>query len=103
MALSSQTRISNLTSLSVKRSGSLSGTKTYKGTLNFSTGAYFLFLGALFFCLWSGEGGKNGIAFVRAMVMSIIVVLGAQIPTLGGCTWLAIILVDMMVVVASAA
>ncbi len=32
------TRISNITWLSVKKSGSLSGTKTYTGTLNFSTG-----------------------------------------------------------------
>ncbi len=35
--------------------------------------------------------------------MSIIVVLGVQIPALGGCTWLTIILVNMMVVIAPAA
>ncbi len=34
--------------------------------------------------------------------MSVIVVLGVQIPALGGCARLAIILVDMMVVVAPA-
>ncbi len=37
------------------------------------------------------------------MAMSVIVLLGVQIPMLGGCTWLAIILVDMMVVIAPAA
>ncbi len=41
--------------------------------------------------------------FVEAMGMSIIVVLGIQIPMLEGCTWLAIVMVDMMVVVAPAA
>ncbi len=62
-----------------------------------------LFQGALFLCLRSGEGSKNGIAFVRAMVMSVIVVLGIQITALGGCARLVIILVNMMVVVAPAA
>ncbi len=33
----------NLTWLSVKKSSSLSGTKTYKGTLNFSTGVFSYF------------------------------------------------------------
>ncbi len=74
-----------------------------------TSGAIPLFLGALFLCLWTGEGGKDNIVFVQVMVMSIIVVLGVQIPVLGwipllgGCTWLAIILVNMMVVVAPAA
>ncbi len=54
-------------------------------------------------CLWSGEGGKNGIALVRVMVMSVIVVLGVRIPTFGGCAQLAIMLFDMMVVIAPAA
>jgi hypothetical protein len=53
--------------------------------------------------LQSGEGGKNGIAFVWGMVMSVIVVLRVQIPMLGGCAQLVIILVDMIVVVAPAA
>ncbi len=97
------TTISNLTWLSVKRSGSLSGTKTYKRKLNFSTGTIPYFWVRFFLHLWSGEGGKNGIVFVRAMVMSIIVILGVRIPALGGCPLLAIILVDMMVVIAPAA
>ncbi len=46
---------------------------------------------------------QNSIALVRAMVMSVIIVLGVRIPALGGCTRLAIILFDMMVVVALAA
>ncbi len=63
-----------------------------------------LYVGAFTFCChWSGEGGKNGIALVRAMVMSIIVVLIVQIPTLGERAWLAIIIMYMMVVVAPAA
>ncbi len=65
--------------------------------------AQFPILGALFICLQSREGGKNGIAFVRAMVVPIIFVLRVRISALGGCAWLAIILVDMMVVVALAA
>ncbi len=61
-------------------------------------------MGALIFLhRWSGEGGKNGIALVRAMVMSVIVVLGVQIPALGEHTWPAIIISHMMVVVAPAA
>jgi hypothetical protein len=63
----------------------------------------FPFLGVLFLCLWSGEGGKDGIAFVRAMVMSVIIVLGVGISILEGCTWLVIVLVNMMVVVAPSA
>ncbi len=35
--------------------------------------------------------------------MSVIVVLVVQKPMIEGCTWLAIVLVDMMVVVAPAA
>jgi hypothetical protein len=35
--------------------------------------------------------------------MSVIVVIGVQIPTHGGCAWLMIILVDMMIDVAQAA
>jgi hypothetical protein len=63
-----------------------------------------LFLGALLLCLWSGEGGKDSIAFVRAMNASAIVTLrGVQVPALGGCARLAVILADMMVVVAPAA
>ena len=42
-----------------------------------------LFLGALLLCLWSGEGGKDSIPLIRAMVMSVIVVLGVRLPVLG--------------------
>ncbi len=43
-----------------------------------------LFLGALFLCNWSGEDGKNGIAFVRVMDTSTVVTLGGvQVPALG--------------------
>ncbi len=64
----------------------------------------FLFQGAITsLCFWSGEGGKNGIALVRAMVMSVIIVLGVQKPVLGGCAWLTTILFNMMVVIAPAA
>ncbi len=63
-----------------------------------------LFLGALLLCLCSGEGGKDSIAFVRVMNASAIVPLGGvQVRALGGCAWLVIILVDMMVVVAPTA
>ncbi len=62
-----------------------------------------LFLGALFLCPWSGECGNNRIVFVWTMVVSVIVVLGVRIPAHGGCTRLAIILVDMMVILAPAA
>jgi hypothetical protein len=65
--------------------------------------AWFPISGYAFPPLRSREGGKNGIVSVRAMIMSIIVVLGVQIPALGGCAWLAIILVDMMIAVAPAA
>ncbi len=37
------------------------------------------------------------------MVVSVIVVLGIQIPVHEGCAWFAIILVDIMAVVAPAA
>jgi hypothetical protein len=61
-------------------------------------------VGALtFLCRWSGEGGKNGILLVRAMVMSVIVILGVKIAMLGECAWLEIIIGHMMVVVAPAA
>jgi hypothetical protein len=60
-----------------------------------------LFLGALFLCLWSREGGKDSIAFVRAMNVSAVVTLGGvQVPMLEGRIWPAVILVDMRVVVA---
>ncbi len=63
-----------------------------------------LSLGALLLHLRSKEGGKDSIAFVRAMNASAIVTLGGvRVPTLGDCTWLAIILVNMMVVVAPTA
>jgi hypothetical protein len=63
-----------------------------------------LFLGLITsLCLWSREGGKNGIALVRAMVMSIIIILRVQTPVFGGCARLAIMLFDMMVFVAAAA
>ncbi len=42
--------------------------------------------------------------FVRPMNASTVVTLGGvRVLVLGGCAWLAIILVDMMVVVALAA
>ncbi len=63
-----------------------------------------LFLGALLLCLWSGEGGKDSIAFVRAMNASAVVTLGeVRILALRDCAWLAIILIDMMMVVAPTA
>jgi hypothetical protein len=64
----------------------------------------YLFLGAITSLrFWSGEGGKNGIALVQAMVMSVIIILGVQTPVFGGCAWHAIMLFDMMVFVAPAA
>jgi hypothetical protein len=57
-----------------------------------------------FLCRWSRESGKNGIALVRAMDTSAVITLGGvQIPKLGKRTWLAIIIIYMMVVVAPAA
>jgi hypothetical protein len=53
--------------------------------------------------LWSREGGKNAMVLVRAMVMSVIIILGVQTPAFGGCAWLAIMLFDMMVFMAPAA
>jgi hypothetical protein len=54
-------------------------------------------------CLWSGEGGKNGITLVRAMDPSAIIALGGvRVPMLGECAWLAIIMRHMMVVLAPA-
>ncbi len=35
-----------------------------------------LFLGPLLLCFWSGEGGKDSIAFVQVMNASAIVALG---------------------------
>jgi hypothetical protein len=55
-------------------------------------------------CRWSGEGGKNGIALVRAMDTSAVITLGgAHTPVLGERTWLAIIIIYVVVVVAPAA
>ncbi len=54
-------------------------------------------------CLWSREGGKNTIALVQAMVMSVIIVLGIGSPAFDGYAWLAIIMFDMMVFIAPAA
>jgi hypothetical protein len=63
-----------------------------------------LFLGALLLCLWSGEGGKDSIAFVRAMNASAVITLGGvRVPALEGQIRPAVILVNMMVVVALAA
>ena len=63
-----------------------------------------LFLGALLLCLWSGEGSKDSIAFVRVMNASAIITLGGVgVLALRGCAQLAIILIDMMVVVAPTA
>ncbi len=64
----------------------------------------FLFLGAITsLCLWSREGGKNGIILVWAMVMSVIIILGIQTPAFGGGAPLAIMLFNMMVFEAPAA
>ncbi len=65
----------------------------------------YLFLGALtFLCNWSGEGGKNGIALVRAMDMSAVVTLReVQVMVLGDCIRPAVILSHMVVVIAPAA
>ena len=63
-----------------------------------------LSLGALLLHLQSKEGGKDSIAFVRAMSASAVITLGGvRVPALGDCTQFAIILVDMMVVVAPSA
>jgi hypothetical protein len=63
-----------------------------------------LFWGALTsLCRFSGEGGKNGVTLVKAMVMSIEAVLRVQIPTLWERAWLGIIISYMMVAVAPAA
>ncbi len=64
-----------------------------------------LFLDALTFIQrWSGEGGRNGIAFVRAMDTSAVITLGGvQVSALGERTWLAVILSHMVVVIAPAA
>ncbi len=64
-----------------------------------------LFLGALtILCNWSRECGKNGIALVRAMDTSAIVTLrGVRVPMLGECTWPAVILSHMVIVIAPAA
>jgi hypothetical protein len=63
-----------------------------------------LFLGALLLCLWSGEGGKDSITFVRVMNASAVVTLGGvRVPALEGWIWPVVILVDMMVIVAPAA
>jgi hypothetical protein len=63
-----------------------------------------LFLGAIIsLCLWSKEGSKNATTLVRAMVMSIIIVLGVRTPMFGCCDWLAIMLFNMMICVAPAA
>jgi hypothetical protein len=57
-----------------------------------------------FLCRWSGEGGKNGIALVRAIDMSAVIPLGGvQVPGLGEHALLAVILSHMMIVVAPAA
>jgi hypothetical protein len=62
-----------------------------------------LFLGAIIsLCFWSKEGSKNAIVLVRAMVMSVIIVLGVRTPAFGRCAWLAIMLFDMMIFVAPA-
>jgi hypothetical protein len=62
-------------------------------------------VGALtFLCRWNKEGGKNSIALVRAMDTSTIITPGGvQIPGLGERAQLAIIIIYMMVIVASAA
>jgi hypothetical protein len=64
-----------------------------------------LFVSALtFLCHWSGEGGKNSIALVRLMDISVIITLGGvQIPALREHAWLAVILSHMMIVIAPAA
>ncbi len=63
-----------------------------------------LFLGAIIsLCLWSREGSKNAIALVRAIVMSVIIIVGVRTPAFGRYTWLAIMLLDMMIFVAPAA
>jgi hypothetical protein len=61
----------------------------------------FLFVGALnFLCRFSRKGSKNSIVPVRAIDMSIIIILvGLQVPILGGCACLAIIMRHMIVVI----
>jgi hypothetical protein len=71
---------------------------------SYSAGGISLFLGAITsLCFWSREGGKNDIALVWAIVMSVIIVLGIRTPVFGGCAQLAIMLFDMIVFVAPAA
>jgi hypothetical protein len=54
-------------------------------------------------CHWSGEGGKNVIALVRAMDTSAVITLGGlRIPALGERAWLVIILSHMVIVIAPA-
>jgi hypothetical protein len=55
------------------------------------------------FAFGAKEGSKNAIALVRAMVMSVIIILGVRTPVFGHCTWLAIMLFDMMIFVAPTA
>ncbi len=63
-----------------------------------------LFLSVFLLCLRSGESGKDSIAFVRAMNASAVITLkGVRVPALEGPIRPAVILVDMMVVVAPAA
>ncbi len=53
----------------------------YRDT-NFLYWCYSLFLGALLLLLHSGEGSEDSITFVRVMNVSVIIVLGIQIPVL---------------------
>ncbi len=63
-----------------------------------------LFLGAIIsLCFRSREGSKNAIDLIRAIAMSVIIVLGVQTTAFGWCAWLAIMLFDMMIFVAPAA
>ncbi len=52
---------------------------------------------------WSGEGGKNSIALIRAMNTSAVVTLGGvQVSALEGRSWPVVILSHMVVVIVPA-
>ncbi len=55
------------------------------------------------FGVWNGQGGKNGIAFVGLVGVSILIVLRVQILGLDESAWLAVIMGDMMVCICIAA
>jgi hypothetical protein len=53
--------------------------------------------GSTLFSFWSGEGGKNSMAFLWTVDLSVIFVIQVQILVLEGTAWLAVIMGDMMI------